>query len=198
MNTQKEKINASVIHILNFSYLEMMKSAFALAAQTEPWVTKGLKAPGYMFKTDELQIGCVDLEVELLSHVEDRNVILLLKIMERVRNCKKSFEKINGIDFLDYIVDDEIYRMALNVYVDYDDRMRSYKQRVQEDCEIKYLLYLNIWRCTEVLRTQVASITDEQENVFNAQYFGYLEGKIKSEDTNAQLLFDLMADLDRN
>jgi hypothetical protein len=67
MNTQKEKINASVIHILNFSYLEMMKSAFALAAQTEPWVTKGLKAPGYMFKTDELQIGCVDHILYLLG-----------------------------------------------------------------------------------------------------------------------------------
>ncbi|MEJ7556659.1 MAG: hypothetical protein WKF66_00020 [Pedobacter sp.] len=70
-------------------------------------------------------------------------------------------------------------------------------QRVEEDCEVKYILYLNIWRCTELLITQVSSITDEQELIFNDQYFGYVEGRMKSDDTNLQLLFDLMADLDR-
>jgi hypothetical protein len=41
MKTQKEKISASVIHLLSFVSSQLMKSAFALAAVIEPWATKG-------------------------------------------------------------------------------------------------------------------------------------------------------------
>jgi hypothetical protein len=41
MKTQKETISESVIHLLSFASSQLMKSAFALAAVTEPWATKG-------------------------------------------------------------------------------------------------------------------------------------------------------------
>lgn len=193
--SQKEIINSVAIHLLNFATSSLMKSAFQLASTTEPWALKGLNAPTYVFETDELGIGIIDLELELLALVEDKNVVLLMRYVNKVLECKNSFANINGINFLDYIADEELFRLAKDIYIDADSGIRSYDEIVSDDCDMKYLLYLNLWRCAEVLSTEIVLIQDEQEEIFNDRFFCYIYGTIESDNSNAQHVLDLIADI---
>ncbi|MEJ7556658.1 MAG: hypothetical protein WKF66_00015 [Pedobacter sp.] len=197
MKTQREKFNIAVLHVLSFASFQLMQSAFALSAETEPWVTKGLKAPDYLFDTEETGIICFDLQMEYLAYVEDKNVIRLIRNMERVLHCKQSFENINGIDFSESITDDEIYNMALEVYVEDDDRLTSYEERVNENCDFHFCLYFNIWKCAEILLTQSIEISEQQEENFFSEMYDFVDGDKKSDNSNVQLLFDLMVDLEK-
>ncbi|RZK18923.1 MAG: hypothetical protein EOO43_12140 [Flavobacterium sp.] len=97
--------------------------------------------------------------------------------------------------FLDYIADEELFRLAQDIYIDDDLGIRSYDEIVSEDCDMKYFLYLNLWRCAEVLSTEIVLIQDEQEEIFNDLLFSYLQGIIESDNSNAQLVLDLIADI---
>jgi hypothetical protein len=196
MYSQKEIINITAIHLLNFTASLLMISAFELASETEPWVLKGLNAPDYVFEKDELGIANIDLELELLGLVEDKNVVLLMKYVNKVITCKNSFINVNGINFLDHIADEEIFNIAQDIFVEPDLDTKSYDARVLEDCVGKYILYLNLWRCAEVLSTEIAVIEDSQDDVFIDLYFDYIGGIIKSDNSNVQLVLDLIADMD--
>jgi len=193
--SQKEIINVVAIHLLNFAASSLMKSAFQLASKTEPWALKGLNAPDYVFEADEFGITTIDLELELLSLVEDKNVVLLMKYVNKIIACKHSFMNINGINFLDYVGDEEIFSIAENLYVDPDLGIRSYDEIVSDDCELKYYLYLNLWRCAEVLSTEIAIIKDKQEEIFNDLIYSYIQGIIESDNSNAQHVLELLADI---
>jgi hypothetical protein len=193
--SQKEIINVAAIHLLNLATLSLMKSAFQLASKTEPWALKGLNAPDYVFEADEFGVSIIDLELELLGLVEDENVVLLIEYVNKIIACKNSFININGINFLDYIADEEIFNIAENIYVWTDPCIKSYEEIVSDDCDLKYFLYLNLWRCAEILSTEIALIQNEQEEIFNDLFCSYLQGIIESENSNAQLVLDLIADI---
>jgi hypothetical protein len=88
--------------------------------------------------------------------------------------------------------------MASDVFVSDNDSARSYEKRVKEDCDFNFFLYLNIWRCTELLTNLSTNINEDFENIYYREIFDYVEGCKKSNDANVQLLFDLMADLERD
>jgi len=198
MYSQKEIINIVAIHLLNLAASSLMISAFQLASETEPWVLKGLQAPDFVFEVDEFGIANIDLELELLGLVEDKNVVLLMEHLNKVIACKQSFININGINFLDYIADEELFMIARDIFEGPDLDIKSYDERVSEDCNLKFFLYLNLWRCAEVLSTEIALIKDEQDDMFNEKICSYIQGIIKSDNSNAQLVLDLIADIGQN
>ena len=88
--SQKEIINVVTIHLLNLATSSLMASAFQLASKTEPWALKGLNGPDYVFEADEVGIANIDVELELLGLVEDENVVLLMKYVNKILACKHS------------------------------------------------------------------------------------------------------------
>jgi hypothetical protein len=198
MYSQKEIINVTAIHLLNLAIRSLMISAFKLASETEPWAVKGLHAPDYVFEISDSGIANVDLELELLGLIEDQNVVLLMKDVHKIITCRNSFINLNGVNFLDYIADEELFDIADDLFVEPDFDTISYEERVNADCKSNYILYLNLWRCAEVLATEIALIEDEKEVIFDELIYDYLQGIIESDNSNAQLVLDLIGDIGRS
>ena len=175
-------------HVLAFIVSEFCKYGFLLAYEKDLSDLKGLVEPDSIATED----------FELLEAVDDQVVQLLLRSIEKVVNCSKTFLLINNLDELEVMENEEYNQLASDNYYIY---IIEWENKNYEDLLINLnAVYFTIARllyhtATQLERKEIELPDEFYDDEFFDKYDELLDQKVYTDDKNAELLYDLIADL---
>ena len=184
----EDEIKGLVPHVLAFIVSEFCKYGFLLAYEKDLSDLKGLVEPGSIAEDD----------FELLEAVDDPVVQLLLRSIDKVINCSKTFLLINDLDEFEVMENEEYNQLASDNYYIY---IIEWENKNYEDLLINLnVVYLTIARllyhtATQLQRKKVELPDEFYDDEFFDKYAELLDQKVYTDDKNVELLYDLIADL---
>ena len=184
----EDAIKGLVPHVLSFIVSEYCKYGFLLAYERDLSDLKGLVKPDSISSED----------FELLEAVDDPAVKLLLRSIDKVINCSKTFFLINNLDELEVMEDDEYNQLASDNYHIYifDWENKSYQDVLINLNAVYFTIARLLYHTASQLRRNEIELPDEfYDDEFLDKYEELLEQKVYANDKNVALLYDLIADL---
>lgn len=184
----EDEIKGLVPHVLSFIISEFYKYGFLLAYEKDLSDLKGLIEPDSIATED----------FELLEAVDDQVVQLLLRSIDKVINCSKTFLLINNLDEFEVMENEEYSQLASDNYYIY---IIEWENEAYEDMLINLkAVYFTIARLLYHTATQLkikeVELPDEfYDDEFFDKYFELLDQKVYTDDKNVGLLYDLIVDL---
>lgn len=184
----EDAIKGLVPHVLSFIIGEYCKYGFLLAYEKDLSDLKGLIEPDSPAAED----------LELLEAVDDRVVQLLLRSINKVADCMKTFYLINNLDEQEIMENEEYNELASNNYYIY---IVEWESRGYQDVLINLnAVYFTIARllyhsATQLRLTEIDLPEDFYDDEFLDRYADLLDHKIYTDDKNVALLYELIADL---
>ena len=184
----EDEIKGLVPHVLSFIISEFCKYGFLLAYEKDLSDLKGLIEPDSIAEED----------FELLEAVDDQVVQLLLRSIDKVISCSKTFLLINNLDEFEVMENEEYNQLASDNYYIY---IMEWENKNYEDLLINLnAVYFTIARLLYHTATQLklkeVELPDEfYDDEFFDKYTELLDQKVYTDDKNVELLYDLIADL---
>jgi hypothetical protein len=197
MKTQEEIIIGAVIHITDRIGRRMMETAFALAYEGELSDMEAYSAPKeYAKEGSEVELFCIDLEIELLESLEDEGVKTVIASMQLLYEFKRVYLLINNLDLIEVLMDLECIELSNAIYRETPlDPSLNYDQQKQEETDNYFWYNLSIWKCIKMILYQQINFDDDQDE-FMEHYFDFCLKDLTSEDKNVALLYDLQRSLE--
>lgn len=184
----EDAIKGLVPHVLSFIVSEYCKYGFLLAYEKDLSDLKGLVRPDSISSED----------FELLEVVDDPAVKLLLRSIDKVINCSKTFFLINNLDELEVMENDEYNQLASDNYHIYifDWENKSYQDVLINLNAVYFTIARLLYHTASQLRQNEIELPDEfYDDEFLDKYEELLEQKVYANDKNVGLLYELIADL---
>lgn len=184
----EDEIKGLVPHVLAFIVSEFCKYGFLLAYEKDLSDLKGLVEPDSIAEED----------FELLEAVDDQVVQLLLRSIDKVISCSKTFLLINDLDEFEVMENEEYNQLASDNYYIY---IIEWENKNYEDLLINLnAVYLTIARllyhtATQLQRKEVELPDEFYDDEFFDKYTELLDQEVYTDDKNVELLYDLIADL---
>lgn len=184
----EDAIKGLVPHVLSFIVSEFCKYGFLLAYEKDLSDLKGLIEPDSIAAED----------FELLDAVDDEAVQLLLRSIDKVISCSKTFFLINNLDEFEVMDNEEYHQLASDNYAIYiiDWENKTYEDLLINLNAVYFTIARLLYHTATQLNRQEIELPDEfYDDEFLDRYGELLEHKVFSEDKNVTLLYDLIADL---
>ncbi|MHA4893290.1 hypothetical protein ACXZ1K_00960 [Pedobacter sp. PWIIR3] len=192
------KIKGAAYHVLNFIACLLIKHAFKMAFERGLSDLKGLIEPDSLCDSDG-KVSCLDIELELLNTLDDVAIKQLVKSAEVLIAVTATYRIINGLDMVETVLDDELYRLASDTYDEFfyfEDTEVDY-DGLRNDCtflycSLDYLLYAVILQ----LELKKVDVFEELER----RYCMIEEAEVfePSNDSSIKLLEELRRELDEH
>ncbi|WEK18577.1 MAG: hypothetical protein P0Y49_17445 [Candidatus Pedobacter colombiensis] len=184
----EDEIKGLVPHVLSFIVSEFCKYGFLIAYEKDLSDLKGLIEPDSIAAED----------FELLEAVDNEVVQLLLRSIEKVVHCSKTFLLINNLDEFEVMENDEYNQLASDNYYIYiiDWENKNYKDLLINLNAVYFTIARLLYHTATQLRLKEIELPDEfYDDEFLDQYSDLLDQKLHEEDKNVVLLYDLITDL---
>jgi hypothetical protein len=185
----EDEIKGLVPHVLSFIVSEFCKYGFLIAYEKDLSDLKGLIEPDSIAAED----------FELLEAVDDEVVQLLLRSIDKVVECSKTFFMINNLDEFEVMENEEYNQLASDNYYIYimDWEHKSYKDLLVNLNAVYFTIARLLHHCAAQLKRNVIELPDEfyDNDEFLNQYSDILDHKLCDDDKNVTLLYDLIVDL---
>ncbi|WP_316818777.1 hypothetical protein [Pedobacter nyackensis] len=184
----EDAIKGLVPHVLSFIVSEYCKYGFLLAYEKDLSDLKGLIEPDSIAAED----------FELLEAVDDPVVKLLLRSIDKVINCSKTFFLINNLDEFEVMENEEYCQLASDNYYLYiiEWESKDYQDVLINLNAVYFTIARLLYHTASQLRRHQIELPDEfYDDEFLDKYGDLLDQKIYDDDKNVTLLYDLIADL---
>lgn len=183
----EENIKGIVPHILSFVINELCKNGFLIAFEKDLSDLKGLIEPDSLSSDD----------FELLDSVDDDVVRILLKSIDRVVKCSKTYFLINNLDELEVMENEEYNVLASESSYTYiiDWESLSYQDVLENLNAVYFSISQLLYYTTCQIRLNEIEPPNEVNDEFLDRYSDLLGEKLYSEDKNISLIYDLIVDL---
>ncbi|SMC90385.1 hypothetical protein [Pedobacter nyackensis] len=184
----EDAIKGLVPHVLSFIVSEFCKYGFLIAYEKDLSDLKGLIEPDSISAED----------FELLEAVDDPVVQLLLRSIDKVVNCSKTYFMINNLDEYEVMENEEYNQLASDNYYIYiiDWENKTYEDLLINLNAVYFTIARLLYHCATQIRRNEIELPDEfYDDEFLDHYNELLDRKLQSEDKNVALLYDLIADL---
>lgn len=184
----EDTIKGLVPHVLSFIVSEYCKYAFLLAYEKDLSDLKGL------IKPDSIAVE----DFELLEVVDDPAVQVLLRSIDKVVNCSKTFFLINSLDEFEVMENDEYSQLASDNYHIYmiEWENRNYKEVLINLNAVYFTIARLLYHTATQLRRNEIELPDEfYDDEFLDKYDELLDQTVYANDKNVALLYDLIAAL---
>jgi hypothetical protein len=182
----EEAIKGLIPHVLSFVINELCKNGFLLAYERDLSDLKGL--------IDADSVSPDDFE--LLESVDDPVIQILLKSVDKVINCSKTYFLINNLDELEIMENEEYNLLASDNYYAYiiDLESKTYKELVFNLNTVYFSISQLLYHSTCQLRLNEVEIPEVYEE-FLDKYTDIVGRRLIANDKNISLLYDLIVDL---
>lgn len=187
----EDAIKGLVPHVLSFIVSEFCKYGFLLAYEKDLSDLKGLIEPDSIAAED----------FELLDAVDDEVVKLLLRSIDKVINCSKTFFLINNLDELEVMENEEYNQLASDNYYIYiiEWENKDYDDVLVNLNAVYFTISRLLYHTATQLRTGQIELPDEfYDDEFLDKYTELLNQSLQANDKNVDLLYDLIADLNND
>ena len=184
----EDAIKGLVPHVLSFIVSEFCKYGFLLAYEKDLSDLKGLIEPDSIAAED----------FELLDAVDDEVVQLLLRSIDKVINCSKTFFLINNLDELEVMENEEYNQLASDNYYIYiiEWENKDYDDVLVNLNAVYFTISRLLYHTATQLRMGQIELPDEfYDDEFLDKYTELLNQSLQTNDKNVDLLYDLIADL---
>jgi hypothetical protein len=184
----EDEIKGLVPHVLSFIVSEFCKYGFLLAYEKELSDLKGLIEPDSIAAED----------FELLEAVDDEVVQLLLRSIDKVISCSKTFFLINDLDEFEVMENEEYNQLASDNYYIYiiEWENKNYNDLLINLNAVYFTVARLLYHTATQLRLKEIELPDEfYDDEFLDKYSELLDQKVHANDKNVALLYDLIADL---
>lgn len=181
-------IKGLVPHVLSFIVSEYCKYGFLLAYERDLSDLKGLIEPDSIAAED----------FELLEAVDDPVVKLLLRSIDKVINCSRTFLMINNLDEMEVMENEEYGQLASDNYFIYiiEWENKDYRDVLINLNAVYFTIARLIYHTAAQLRGNSIELPEEfYDDEFLDNYESLLDQKVYTGDKNVDLLYDLIADL---
>lgn len=182
----EEAIKGLIPHVLSFIINELCKNGFLLAYERDLSDLKGL--------IDADSVSPDDFE--LLESVDDPVIQILLKSVDKVISCSKTYFLINNLDELEIMENEEYNLLASDNYYAYiiDLESKTYKELVFNLNTVYFSISQLLYHSTCQLRLNEVEIPEVYEE-FLDKYTDIVGRRLIANDKNISLLYDLIVDL---
>lgn len=184
----EDAIKGLVPHVLSFIVSEFCKYGFLIAYEKDLSDLKGLIEPDSISAED----------FELLEAVDDPVVQLLLRSIDKVVSCSKTYFMINNLDEFEVMENEEYNQLASDNYYIYiiDWENKTYEDLLINLNAVYFTIARLLYHCATQIRRNEVELPDEfYDDEFLDHYNELLERKLQSDDKNVALLYELIADL---
>lgn len=184
----EDAIKGLVPHVLSFIVSEFCKYGFLIAYENDLSDLKGLIEPDSISAED----------FELLEAVDDPVVQLLLRSIDKVVSCSKTYFLINNLDEFEVMENEEYNQLASDNYYIYiiDWENKTYEDLLINLNAVYFTIARLLYHCATQIRRNEVELPDEfYDDEFLDHYNELLERKLQSDDKNVALLYELIADL---
>ncbi|MES2457506.1 MAG: hypothetical protein V4594_18260 [Bacteroidota bacterium] len=192
-------IRGSIWHVLNFLTLTVMEYAFTLAMEKELADLKGLVRPGVISDSEDKDAGiCVlDTELELLAILDDPAIKILLDTIGNLLASADTYRIVTGLDVEELVTDDRYNDMAADTWQSmyYEIFGKNYESILADAVCLYQAVNYMIYICVCQLKYEEMDIFDVADDEYGRCMFDIIDGVIQVEDSKAQLLMDLIADI---
>jgi hypothetical protein len=199
MKSQEKIIIRSIVHIVDAIAARMMETAFGLAYEGELAELKVYRAPKiYPEEGEEIELSCLDSEIELLDSIADEGVKTVVASMKEVQEFKRVYLLINNLDLIEVLLDEECADLAVEIYEETPiDLTVDYENQKAFETDNYFLYNLALWRCIKMLETNQISFDEDKDwDLFSIHQFDFFLNNTTSEDKNVALLYDLQRTLE--
>lgn len=185
----EDEIKGLVPHVLSFIVSEFCKYGFLIAYEKDLSDLKGLIEPDSIAAED----------FELLEVVDDKVVQLLLRSIDKIVECSKTFFMINNLDEFEVMENEEYNQLASDNYYIYimDWEFKNYKDLLLNLNAVYFTIARLLHHCAAQLKRKEIELPDEfyDKDEFLEQYSDILDHKLSDDDKNVTLLYDLIVSL---
>lgn len=184
----EDEIKGLVPHVLAFIVSEFCKYGFLLAYEKDLSDLKGLVEPDSIAEED----------FELLEAVDDPVVQLLLRSIDKVISCSKTFLLINDLDEFEVMENEEYNQLASDNYYIYiiEWENKNYEDLLTNLNAVYFTIARLLYHTAIQLQCKEVELPDEFYNdEFIDKYAELLDQEVYTDDKNVELLYDLIADL---
>jgi hypothetical protein len=199
MKTEQDIIKGSVWHVLNFLTLTVMEYAFTLAFERELVDLKGLVKPGSISDSEDGDAGlCVlQTELDLLEALDEPPIRILLETICKLLDCANVYRIVIGLDVEELVTEDRYNNMAGDTWgsMYYEVHGNSYEELLEDGACMYVALGYVIYTCACQLNYQKEDVYDQADEEYCDRMMDVLDGLVKMEDSKAQMLIDLIADI---
>ena len=184
----EDEIKGLVPHVLSFIVSEFCKYGFLLAYEKDLADLKGLIEPDSIAAED----------FELLEAVDDEVVQLLLRSIDKVISCSKTFFLINNLDEFEVMENESYNQLASDNYYIYiiEWENKTYNDLLINLNAVYFTIARLLYHTATQLKLKEIELPDEfYDDEFLDKYSELLDQKVHADDKNVALLYDLIADL---
>src|SRR5215217_7749191 len=202
MRTEEEIVKGSVWHVLNFTNATVMEYTFALAFEKELADMKGLMKGGSFCDVldEEKGLYFINTELELLESLKDPAIVILVDTIHKLIDCANTYFIIIGIDLEELATDDQYNYMAGGTWnsMYFELKEEGYDALLQTAGTLYHSMLYVLYTAAYQLILKRADVYEVSDDEFWKNYHPLLVGELKVEDPLAQILIDLIAELQKD
>ena len=203
MGTEKI-VRGSVIHVLNYIVIELLRFGYKLAVKDELADLKDLintNADKWMRPeaNEETGLICLDDDLELLDNLKDPTIKLLMISIKRILGTVSTYVIMSSPDIEELLMDDELHEEAGGIFFTYSPELEedgSYA-KLRNNLVMYYTsIHMMLWYCITQLELGRLEVYDEALK-FSDEYYSK-DGFEALKEPVSELLVDLSYDLSRD
>ena len=203
MGTEKI-VRGSVIHVLNYIVIELLRFGYKLAVKDELADLKDLintNADKWMRPeaNEETGLICLDDDLELLDNLKDPTIKLLMISIKRILDTVSTYVIMSSPDIEELLMDDELHEEAGGIFFTYSPELEedgSYA-KLRNNLVMYYTsIHMMLWYCITQLELGRLEVYDEALK-FSDEYYSK-DGFEALKEPVSELLVDLSYDLSRD
>ena len=200
METEKI-VRGSVIHVLNYIVMELMRFGFRLAVKNELADLKGIvntSADKWMRPEENEEPGliCLDDDLDLLDTVNDAAVKRLMISIRRILDTVHTYALMTSPDLEELLMEDELHNEAGGIIFTYSVELKEDGSdgHVMDHLIMYYTsIHMMLWYCITQLELGRLEVYEEalqfSDDYYSKDGFGVLKQPV------SELLVDLSTDL---
>lgn len=200
MKKEQNIIEGSVLHVLNFIIMGLMRHGFTLAMEDELSDLKGLVRTdqAHWMSSEGKGIAYTNVEVELLGQVKDPAVKRLMQVARKVIGFHYVYLVVNDLDEDEVILDDDCRQIGADVFNAYvfcrkDDGLLE--EKLESLREFYQQMDMMLFHCAMQFCLERIEILPEVACAYHDHWYRKRYEKLYM-DQNAGLLLCLMSELE--
>ena len=200
MGDERDTIKGIAYHTLNFMVCDLMAWCFRLAFEKELDDLKGLVEPDSICGlADDDTPGTWDVELELLTTLDDKAVVLLMDSITCLIEARETYRIMNGLDIDEIVLDGQSIDGARNIcccadFIPGDDE--NYNRLVLLTEVMFTNFYYRLYVCAFMFMEGTVDVDEEEvQDELDKNHHLIMEESMVTGDHNVRLLLDLIKQL---
>jgi hypothetical protein len=192
-------VKGSIWHVLNFLTMTVIEYGLTLAMERELADLKGLVRPDAISESEDRDAGIctLDIELELLGLLDDPAIKIILETIKKLLDCAKTYRIVIGLDVEELVAEDRYNDMAGDTWhsMYYEIFGNTYEEILGDIPCLYDALGFMIYICVCQLKHQQWDVFDFVEEEYGKCMMEVFKGAVSVENNRAQLLIDLITDI---